>query len=268
MTKAALSSFVTAGQLGLLLLAAPHVASGQTRPLLTEEAATAPMGSLIVEVGQAFIGNEPNFLTGGRRDRWDGPLVRLVYSPGDAVEVDLEWTTQVCARDDPDLGDVSDFGDVVLRAKVRFVEEQGGRPGLAARFGVSLPQTRFGEGLGPNTLRMSAGLLLSRGLWAGGRAHINAGLALHDEPLRAHEQRDFLAYGLAVEQRAGGRLVFVGELAGLAGDGKPGADARSEARLGVRLGSGRLRWDAAVRHGLAQADGDWGFTAGLRWRLR
>jgi len=261
-TKAALSSFVTAGRLGLLLLVAPHVASGQTRPLLTEEAATAPTGSLIVEVGQAFVEDEPNFLTGGRRDRWDGPLVRLVFSPGDAVEVDIEWTTRVSA------GDVSDFGDVALRAKVRLLEEQGGRPGLAARFGVTLPQTRFGEGLGPNTLRMSAQLLLSRGLWAGGRAHVNAGLALHDEPLRAHEQRDFLAYGLAVEQRAGERLSFVGEVAGLAGDGLPGADARSEARFGVRLGSGRLRWDAAVRRGLTRADGDWGFTAGLTWKLR
>jgi hypothetical protein len=157
---------------------------------------------------------------------------------------------------------------VALRAKVRFVEEQGARPGLSARFGVTLPQTRFGEGLGPNTLRMSAQLLLSRGLWAGGRAHLNAGLALHDEPLRAHEQRDFLAYGLAFEQRAREGLSLVAEVAGRAGDGAPGAEERSEARLGVRLGRGRLRWDAAVRRGLTAADGDWGFSAGLTWRLR
>jgi hypothetical protein len=48
----------------------------------------------------------------------------------------------------------------------------------------------------------------------------------------------------------------------------PGADERSEARAGLRYGRGRLRLDAAVRRGLADADGTWGLTAGLAWRLR
>jgi hypothetical protein len=241
------------------LLAGP--AGAQTRPLLTEEAYTAPRGTLVLELGGDFIRAEPNFLTGRERDRWAGPLLRLVHSPADTVEIDLEWTVRVGARADPDFGDVSDFGDVALRAKVAF------RPGLAGRFTVSLPQTSFGNGLGPNTLRMSADLLVSARLGPA-RVHANGGLALQDEPLRAHEQRDLFAYGVAAAVPLSPRTEAVAELAGLLGDGMPGADAHSEARLGLRHRTGRVWWDVAVRRGLAEADGTWGLTAGLRWTLR
>jgi hypothetical protein len=249
--------------LALLLGAAP-AARGQTRPLQTEEASTAASGTLRLEMGADLIRNQPNFLTGGERTRLDGPVLRLVWSPADTVEVDVEWTARVMAFDDPAFGDVSDWGDVALRAKMRLVEERGGGPGLAARFGVTLPQTSFGNGLGPNALRMSAQLLLSK--CGAVCAHANAGLAIHDEVERPHEQRDFLHYGLALVAPVGG-LSAVGELAGLAGSGAPGADAHAEVRVGLRGPEGRLRWDAAVRRGLAEADGDWGLTAGLTWTL-
>jgi hypothetical protein len=248
-----------------LLLARP--ASAQTRPLLTEEAETRPAGQIVLEAGGQAIQDEPNFLTGQPRGRWDAPQLRLVYAPADNVELDLEWTVRVGARSDPDFGDVSDFGDVALRAKVRLAGGGAGRPALAARFGVTLPQTAFGNGLGPNTLRMSAQGLLTL---PAGRAlvHANAGLALLDEPLRAHEQRDLLAYGLAAELPLAAGLTLLAEVAGLAGDGAPGADARSEARAGLRGGGARWRWDAAVRRGLSDADGTWGITAGLTLALR
>src|SRR5712691_1551443 len=95
-------------------------AGAQTRPLQTEEATTAPHGTLVLEVGADAIQGEPNFLTGRPRDRWAGPVLRLVHSPSDNVEIDLEWTARVGQRDDPVFGSVSDWGDVGLRAKVRF----------------------------------------------------------------------------------------------------------------------------------------------------
>jgi hypothetical protein len=48
----------------------------------------------------------------------------------------------------------------------------------------------------------------------------------------------------------------------------PGADERTEARLGLRLGRGRVRGDAALRRGLGAADGSWGVTLGLSWTAR
>ena len=246
-----------------LALAAAAPALAQTRPLQTEEAWTAAAGTTAVEIGGQAIADEPNFLTGQPRTRWDGPQLRLVYAPADNVELDVEWTVRVGAMDDPDYGDVSDYGDVALRAKVRLAGAAGSPNAAGARFAVTLPQTSFGNGLGPNTLRMSAQALLSRAL---GPAvlHLNAGLAIHDEPLRAHEQQDFLAYGAAVTAPIGA-LTLAAEVEGLAGEGAPGADARHEARAGLRFGRGALRGDAAVRRGLGDADGSWGATAGLTW---
>jgi hypothetical protein len=241
--------------------------SAQTRPLQTEEAGTAAAGTLVLEAGADAMRAEPNFLTGRERDRLDLPVLRLVYSPAGNVELDLEWVGRVVARDDPDFGGVSDFGDVSLRAKVRFAEGGHGRPAFGARFLVTLPQTSYGNGLGPNTLRFAAQLLFSQEA-AGLTVHANAGLAIHDEAQRSHEQRDFLAYGVALERSLGASLVAVAEVAGLAGRGSPGTDAHGEARAGVRFGRGRLRLDAGLRRGLAEADGTWGLTAGLAWRLR
>jgi hypothetical protein len=217
-------------------------------------------------MGAEAIRDEPNFVTGRLRDRWAGPILRFVYSPSDNVEIDVEWTARVGQRHDPDFGSVSDWGDVGLRAKVRLRDEDAG-PAIAARFGVLLPETSFGNGLGPNALRMSAQLLASKTIGAI-TLHGNAGLALHDEVYRPHEQRDFLAYGLAAELRLRPRLAVVGEWAGLAGSGMPGADAHGELRGGVRLGAGAWRADAALRRGLLAADGTWGLTAGLTRRFR
>ena len=252
--------------LALLALAAP--ARAQTRPLHTEEAATAPAGRLVLESGFDFIRDEPNFLTSRPRDRWDAPILRLVYSPGDAVEVDVEWTARIFAREDPVFGSVSDYGDVALRTKLRFARESPGRPAVGARFAVTLPETNSLEGLGPNTIRVRAEVLLSKTF---GRAsvHANLGGAIEDKPLEPHAQSDFLAYGLALERRATGSLDVLAEVAGLgAGRGYPGADRRSEARAGFRYRAGRARWDAALRRGLEATDGRWGFTAGLAWTLR
>ena len=248
------------------LLGASAPVLAQTRPLQTEEASTAPAGTVVLEAGADVIADEPNFLTGEERGRWDAPVLRLVYSPAGNVELDLEWTARVGAIDDPTFGSVSDFGDVALRAKVRFLEERRGTPALGARFAVTLPETSYGNGLGPNALRMSAQLLLSKTL---GRlaVHANAGLAIHDEVQRPHEQRDFLAYGLALVHPIGSAAI-VAEVAGRAGDGAPGAEERAEARAGIRFGSGRVRWDAAVRRGLAEADGGWGVTAGVSWTIK
>jgi len=251
----------------ILAASAAAPALAQTRPLATEEATTAPAGRVVLEAGVDAIRAEPNFLTGHERDRFDLAVLRLVFSPAGNVEIDVEWIGRVVARDDPDFGTVSDWGDVTLRTKVRLVDEAAGRPALAARFTVTLPETSFGNGLGPNTLRMAAQLLLTK--TAGGFAiHANAGLGLQDEVLRPHEQRDFLVYGVALVRTLGSGAALAAEVAGRAGKGAPGAEAHSEARLGLRLGRGRLRADAAVRRGLAAADGKWGLTAGLTCQLR
>jgi len=241
-------------------------AGAQTRPLLTEEASTAAAGTLSLEVGGDYMCCEPGFLAAGRRDRADGPVARLVASPSANVEIDVEWVARVAAFGGAAADDVSDWGDVSLRVKVRLIEGRRG-PTLAARFGVTLPETRYLTGIGPNTLRFSSQVLATQRL-AAWRLHANAGLAIHDEAQRAHEQRDFLHYGVALEGPVGAPVACVAEVNGLAGDGMPGVEAHHELRLGLRLGRGRLRADAALRRGLGDFDGTWGATAGLTWLAR
>ncbi len=257
----------------MLLLAA--AAGAQTRPLLTEQATTSPRGTLVFETGFDLISGERSYVTGQERWSWDGPLLRLVYSPADEVELDLEWVARVGVFDEPGRAGIpsSDWGDVTLRAKWRIVDGHGGRPSFAARFGVSLPETAYEDGqhrplgLGPNTLRTFVEALATAPIGRA-RVHANAGLFLHDEVLRPHEQRDFLSFGLALEWPLSPALAVVAEAAGTAGKGMPGADPRSEARAGLRLGRGRVRGDVALRRGLNRATGAWGVTAGLSWTIR
>ncbi len=260
---------------GVVWLLASLEAGAQTRPLLTEPAVTAPAGTLVFETGFDVIADEPSYVTGAERTRWDGPLLRFVYSPARNVELDFEWVARVGVAGEEGRGDIqsSDWGDVTLRAKWRIVEGKGTRPTIGARFGVVLPQTSFEDvefnplGLGPNTIRAFLEGLLTQPLGRG-RIHFNAGLFLHDEVYRPHDQRDFVSYALAFEWPATARLALVAEVSGRAGDGEPGAEVRSEARAGLRLGRGRLKWDVALRRGIASADGTWGVTAGLAWDAR
>ena len=233
--------------------------------MVTEEAWTAPRGALFFETGADLMRAVPNFLTTEPRTRLDLPLLRLAFSPSDNVEIDVEWIGRVLARNDPTFGDVSDYGDVTLRAKTRLWHSE--HAALAARFAVALPETNQAVGLGPNTLRMSADLLWSYDTGAA-RIHLNAGLAIQDRPLQSHEQSDFLAYGAAVELPFAGGLAALGEIAGLRGSGAPGADEHAEVRAGLRYASGAFSIDAALRRGLLDADGTWGATAGVRLRLR
>lgn len=252
--------------LALALAPAGRLAA-QTRPLQTEEAGTRPGGSLALELGGAFQSAQPGYRSGGARDFWSAPVINLVYSPADNVELDFEWVGRVGAVDDPAFGSVSDFGDATLRAKLRLVEERPGRAAFGLRFATTLPETGDELGLGPDALRFSVQLLLSKTLGRL-RLHLNGGIAIHDEALAAGSQNDLLAYGAALELRLSGRAALLAEAAGRAGPGEPAIDRTHEARLGLRLGGPRLGWDVAVRRGLSDSDGEWGVTGGLRWLAR
>jgi hypothetical protein len=222
------------------------------------------------EFGFGVLAAEPDFLTSATRTRWDLGVMRGARCLDGAAEFELEWVAQVAATGDLFVGGVSDFGDVTIRGKLRLARANGGRPELAARFSTTLPQTSFGNGLGRNTLRFHAQLLAT---WPARRVkvHANLGVALLDEALRAHEQRDLLAYGLQAAMPLGAkepRLELVVESAGQLGEGSPGADARAEMRAGVRQRRGRWTWSAALRHGLLEADGTWGLAAFLSFSPR
>jgi len=250
----------------LALVACPL--AGEDFPLRTESARTASAGALVFEGGVSAERLQENFQTGLERDVWAGPLLRLVYSPADSVELGVDWVAAVGQIDDPTYGSGSDFGDVNLNVKWRVRQEHGGAPALGLRFEATLPQTSYGEGLGTNTLRMRVEGLLTKAVSPRFDITGNLGLALIDEPLRPHEQRDLVAFGLAFVGRVGSELDLVTEVSGRVGDGEPGADQSVQARLGARFGKRKWRGSAALTHGFMDAEGHWGFTAGATWTIR
>lgn len=259
--------------IALPALLAAGLADAQTRSLQTEEAATAPAGHVVFETGFQAIAAEPSYLTGTKRTRWDGPLLRLVYSPADNVELDVEWVAAVGVLSAGGERCVSDFGDVSLRTKLRLLKGRERRPTVTARFGVILPQTSYEDkqlrplALGPNTIRVYVEALITQPV---GQVELdlNTGLFIHDEVSELHNQLDFLSYGLAARWSVRPGWEIVGEVAGRVGKSKPEVPDRSEARLGVRFSRGRFRADAALRRGLIEEQGAWGGTAGLTWTIR
>lgn len=255
------------------MLLAAAAAGAQTLPLRTEEAATAPAGRLVFETGFEAIAAQPSYITGIERTAWAGPLLRFVYSPAGNVEVALDWDGRVGAAGEAGQGGVSDWGDVTLRAKLRFAKGAGRRPTLGARFGVTFPNTPFNDkqfrplGLATNTLRAFVEGLVTQPVgpvWLDG----NAGLLLVDSVFRVHEQSDFLSYGLALRWPVKPAWEVVGELAGRAGIPDPGVPRQCEVRAGLRYGRGRVRAAAAVRRGLVHPQGTWGGLVGLTWTMR
>ncbi|HXY38499.1 MAG TPA: hypothetical protein VEQ10_02465 [Vicinamibacteria bacterium] len=264
------SALLSAAALVTVTSAAPLLA--QSHPLQTEAATTARDGTLVFETGFDAMAQQPSYVTAAQRTGWSGPLLRLVYSPADSVELGLEWVARVGVFGDPARNGAasSDFGDVTVRAKWRVHEGEGARPTIAARFGVTLPETSFEDkqfrplGLGPNTIRTFVEGLLTQPLGRG-RLHLDLGLYLADQVYAPHDQDDFLSYAMALEWPLSATTAAVTEVAGRAGRGNPGTGASGEWRAGLRTGRGRLRFDLAVRRGLAWADGTWGGTVGLRW---
>jgi hypothetical protein len=265
-------SWGAAAALSLFFVSAAPVGA-QTRPLLTEEATTGPAGRVVFETGFEAIADEPNYLTGIERTQWEGPLLRLVYSAADNVDFGLDWAGRIGTTSVPGERAVSAWGDVTLRAKLRILKGEGRRPTLGARFGVIFPNTPFNDkqfnplGLGPNTFRAFVEGLITQPVGPL-RLDGNAGLFVHEEALRPHEQRDFLSYGLALKWPVRPGWEMVAELAGRAGIPEPGAPRQSEVRVGLRLGRGRVRADAALRRGLVAVEGTWGGTVGLTWTMR
>ncbi|MCM2254654.1 MAG: hypothetical protein NDJ94_03185 [Vicinamibacteria bacterium] len=221
-----------------------------------------------VEAGAQVLTAEPNFLNLDERTRWDGPVLRASTCLDGRAEFELEWTARVGVFGDYTKGAVSDFGDAVVRGKLRLLGDVRDEPQLAVLFATTLPQTREDEGLGPNTLRFAAQLLFSAPVGVG-RVHLNTGVSILDEAFRPHEQRDLVAWGVQFEVplRDDARAPwFVVELAGRFGDGMPGTDARGELRAGLRLPRGRATWSAALRRGLLDADGRFGAVVFLSFR--
>ena len=199
---------------------------------------------------------------------WDGPLLRLVFSPADNVEIDLEWVAAVVTLRRPGLR-------LRLRRRRRHAAGEGAARGRAARTGrprrrasrYRCPRRRPGRASGPTPCACSAQLLVSN---TANRADASTPTPASRSTTRCSRPR---AERLPRLRRGGGPS---GDAAPRARGGGRGPRRQGDAG-GRPAGRGALRralrrrevvGDAALRRGLTHADGIWGFTAGLSFRLR
>jgi len=255
------------------------MASAQNGPMLTPSAFIEAPGYFGLDVLGLTIGKEPNYLTYAEsgalqlRTRIDGPVFRLRYVPSERAEFSAEIIAQTYAIQDPRYGQtISDVGDATLRGKLGLAKgEVSARPAAALQFEVSLPSTSFGNGLGPNTIRLGANLLLG---YKTEKLTLNGsgGIAIQDEPLRQHEQRDFASLSASIAYKVSEKFEVFGDTGGYFGEGVPGAIAKREARAGLL--THRTLFDKpttiylAGRRGLVDFQGKWGFVFGITTALR
>jgi hypothetical protein len=172
---------------------------------------------------------------------------------------------------DVDGESTSDFEDLAIGAKVRFVSETMSRPAIAVRFWTRLPNASNESGLGMDTTDFHFGLAMAKTVQSV-RVAGNFGIGILADPVRGDRQNDVLTYGLSVARAVATGVEIVGELNGRAStrDGVPpvGTESRSMLRVGGRLTRGPVRVDGALLLGVTDQDPTWGFSTGVTWVFR
>ncbi|RPJ56125.1 MAG: hypothetical protein EHM23_24440 [Acidobacteria bacterium] len=249
-------------------------AFGQQRPLVTEPTDTVPERHLRLELGAEWLRDAVFPLSGVEGDLARLGVFGLRFGLGSAAEIELQGVAQdrlsiekrFEAPNSPLLdfagNSTSDFGNLILGTKFRFVQEQERTPSLGFRFAVELPNASNEKGMGNDETNAYAAFLLSKRI---GKAQFNGnlGLAILGDPLDAGAQDDMLTYGLSGIYQATPRLNLLADFYGRTGPGGIGTEEQSRLRAGVQVKAWDFYWDAGLFAGFRSTDPSWGIVFGL-----
>jgi hypothetical protein len=133
-----------------------------------------------------------------------------------------------------------------------------------------LPNSNDARGIGTNSMNVFGSILagksVNRGFVFG-----NIGVGILSDTLHPRAQQDVLTYGLAGVFPINTRFSLLSEVNGWRNPRaapSPGAESRSQARLGVQIRTGSVRWDAAATAGLTHQDARGGLVFGLTKEFR
>jgi len=161
--------------------------------------------------------------------------------------------------------------DIVIGTKIRLVPEDAGRPAVAFRFAVRLPNAKHPSGLGQDTTDFSAALLTGK-TWGPLRAVGTGGVMIMSEPLNASKQNDVLTYGGSVRVAMSHHTDALGEISGWwsVRHGIPpvGTESRGIATIGGRYTHGPVQLDAGAMFGVTSIGPGAGVTVGVRYTFR
>lgn len=252
-------------------------AHAQQRPLQTQDPAVLKPGNVSLQFGFDFLQNAKYPLSGLRGDLTSLGVTGVYIGLGEIVEFQMQGTvydslsineqlpTPLELRLNSGRTATSDFGDLVLSTKMLMVSEKPGRPSLAFRPSVQLPNASAAKGLGLDSTQFYGSLLVGKHL---GKLNTfaNLGLGILSNPVQAGVQNDVLVYGLGGIYSLNPTVSLASEVYGRwsTRDTPPlGTESQSQLRLGVQLQGLGFRWDIAGIAGLAQNSPHSGITFGL-----
>lgn len=269
----------------LLLLVAGFVASvhAQQRPLLTEDVDIIAPGTVRIEAGLDFLQDARYPVSGITGDLTRVGVIGINFGMGPNVEFQIEGVAQnfvsINSRGPsaiplnllPGANSTNDTGDFTLSAKFKLRTETRRGPSLGFRFGVQLPNSSQGTGVGLNQTNAYGQILVGKRFGRDGRLNTfgNLGIAILTAPTQLFSQNDVLTYGLAGIYHINHQFAVAAEVNGRAntrpGNGPLGTESQAEARLGMQIRASGLRFDFAGIKGLTSFTHNSGFTVGVTY---
>ena len=247
---------------------------GQQRPLVTESADTVAEKHLRFELGMEVLRDALFPLSGLKGNLTRFGVFGLRYGLGPGAELQLSGVAhnylsikQRFPAPHSTLLDISgnstsDFGDLALGAKVRFLSERETRPAVGFRFAVELPNASNESGLGNDETNAYAAFLISKTL---GKMSFtgNLGLAILGDPLDTASQDDLFTYGLSTTYQISPTLNLAADFYGREGPGGIGTEEQTRLRAGVQIKARSFVWDAGLFAGFRSTDPSWGLVLGI-----
>ena len=267
----------------LALITLSFTASAQQRPLITEDVDIIPPGTLRIEAGLDFMQSAKYPVSGLNGDLTRVGVIGVNIGMGPNVEFQIEGVAQnvlsINSRGPsaiplnlaPGANSTNDTGDFTLWAKFKLRNETERSPSLGFRFGVGLPNSSQGTGIGLNQTNAYGQILVGKKFGQDGRFNTfgNLGIAILTAPTELFSQNDVFTYGAAGIFRINKQLSVAGEVNGRAntrpGNGPLGTESQSEARLGMQIRASGLRFDFAGTKGLTSFSPNSGFTVGVTY---
>jgi hypothetical protein len=266
-----------------LALSFAVVAHGQQRPLITEDVDIIPPGSLRIEAGIDFVQRAKFPVSGLTGDLTRAGVIGINIGLAPNVEVQIEGVAQnllsINSRGTSAIplnvaagaNSTNDIGDFTLWTKIKLRNETAHAPSLGFRFGVQLPNSNQGRGIGLNQTNAYGQVLLGKKFGQNARVNTfgNLGIGILTAPTGLFSQNDVLTYGLAGIVRLNKQFSVAGEVNGRAntrpGNGPLGTESQGEARLGMQVRASGLRFDFAGIKGLTKFSPRSGLTVGVTY---
>lgn len=256
-------------------------ATGQQRPLATEDPEPIGLGRILVEGGFDFAKNQEYTVSGLEGNLWRVPTFGLSVGISSFAELQIDgglYNRLTVHRQEPTAalagmltvtGDSSsDVEDLVVATKIRVLYETARRPAVSVRFATKLPNAQNESGLGLDTTDFYAALLAAKTVQSI-RVVGNVGIGILADPTRGDRQNDVLTYGVSLARALTDQSEVVGEINGRvstrSGQPPPGTETRGVLNLGARYTRGSVRFDASAFFGLTTIDPTVGISAGFTY---